>query len=305
MGTVLTKLSTFNFVLYTSSTMITYFQSTVLGLLQGATELFPVSSLGHSVILPGVFGWHLDQKDNYFLIFLVVTHLATSLVLLCFFRKDWLAIARGIGRSLKNRRIDPNDGFEKLAWLLVVTTVPAGILGLLFEEKLKILFASPRYASIFLFCNGLLLFGAERLGRRNGSGDGIHDDNRIAGLSWPQAVKVGFAQALALIPGFSRTGSTIGGGLLAGLNHADAARFSFLLATPIIFAAAVLKLPELLVGNAYRIGPLFVGALASAVAAYLSVRFLTKYFQTKTLRPFAWYCVIAGILTTIFFLVGF
>lgn len=288
--------------------MITYFQAIVLGLLQGATELFPVSSLGHSVILPSLFGWAIDQQSNFFLIFLVATHLATALVLLGFFWSDWVLIVKGVIRSLKIRNIDPSDTYAKLGWLIIVASIPAGILGLLFEDKLKYLFASPRYAALFLIANGFLLYGAEILRKRKDrinekTHEENYDDKKIAAMSWQQSVKIGIAQCLALIPGFSRTGATIGGGLLIGLDHSDAARFSFLLATPIILAAAVLKLPDLaLVNSSSVLGPILAGFLAAAAAAYLSVRFLTTYFQTRKLTPFAAYCIAIGIVASLIFL---
>ncbi len=290
--------------------MITYIQSIILGLLQGATELFPISSLGHSIILPRLLGWNINQQDNYFLIFLVATHLATSLVLFGFFFKDWVLIIKGIFRSLSNRVIDPHDTYEKLGWLIVVATIPAGLLGVLFEEKIKILFGSPSAAALFIFLNGLVLFGAEylsstkkaRLSTKSEQSDSTHVDAAVARLSWSQSVKIGFGQALALIPGFSRTGATLGAGLAVELDHESAARFAFLLATPIIFAAATLELPSLAFSSTYSLGPILVGALSSAAAAYLSVRFLTKYFKKNTLIPFAWYCTIVGLVTTILFL---
>lgn len=270
-------------------------QGLILGLLQGITELFPVSSLGHTVILPQLFGWHVDQHDPSFLLFIVATHLATSLVLLGFFFKDWVRIVSGILRSLRLRVIDEQDTYAKLGWLLIIGTIPAGILGLLFEDKLKLLFATPRYAAMFLALNGVLLYGAEILRRRAASG--AQSDERTAQLSYKQTVGIGFMQSLALLPGFSRTGSTIAGGLLAGLHHEDAARFSFLLATPIILAAAVLKLPELWSAGTSIVEPIIAGSLCAAVGAYVSVRFLTRYFQTKTLTPFALYCAAFGLLT--------
>ena len=207
------------------------------------SELFPISSLGHSVILPSLFGWNIHQNEPYFLTFLVALHLATALVLLGFFWQDWVRIVKGLGRSLRDREITDPDA--KLGWLLVLGTIPAGILGLLLQDSLRKLFASPEYASIFLACNGLLLFGAEAL-RRRAPVVAEDDDERIAKtVGWWQASTVGGAQAIALIPGFSRSGAAMGGGLLVGLSHKDAARFAFLLATPIILAAAVLKLPDL------------------------------------------------------------
>jgi undecaprenyl-diphosphatase len=283
---------------------ITYFQAAVLGLLQGVTELFPVSSLGHSVILPSLFGWNIHQNDSYFLTFLVATHLATAIVLAIFFRADWWRILRGLGRSLRDRGIAPDDSDAKLGWLLVVGTIPAGILGLALEHALRKIFASPQTAAIFLCANGLLLYGAEQLRRRAPQTD-TDDDTRIARqVSWRDATLVGGAQALALIPGFSRSGAAIGGGLLVGLSHKDAARFAFLLATPIIGAAAILKLPELAgsSGNGVR-GQALVGALCAAVAAWFSIRFLMRYFETNTLLPFAIYCFVAGGFAAIYFAV--
>jgi undecaprenyl-diphosphatase len=256
------------------------------------------------VILPSLLGWNIHQNDDYFLSFLVATHLATALVLLGFFWRDWVRIVRGLGRSLRDRGIDPADADAKLAWLLVVGTIPAGILGLLLEHKLRSIFASPQSASIFLMLNGLLLYGAELLRRRAPQTD-VDDDTRIAKqLGWGESAGIGAAQALALIPGFSRSGATMAGGLLAGLSNKDAARFAFLLATPIIGAAALLKLPELLgpQGDGVR-GQALVAALCSALTAYLAVRFLMRFFETNTLLPFAIYCGAAGLACTIYFAV--
>jgi undecaprenyl-diphosphatase len=279
---------------------ITYFQAVILGLVQGVSELFPVSSLGHSVILPSLFGWNIHQNAPYFLTFLVALHLATALVLLGFFWRDWVRIIKGLGRSLRDREVTDPDA--KLGWLLVLGTIPAGILGLLLQDSLRKLFASPEYASIFLALNGLMLYGAELL-RRRAPVAAEDDDERIAKtVGWWQAFTVGAAQAIALIPGFSRSGAAMGGGLLVGLSHKDAARFAFLLATPIILAAAVLKLPELAgsEGNGVR-GQALVGALCAALTAYLSVRFLMRYFETRTLLPFAIYCGCAGVAFAIYF----
>jgi len=277
--------------------MLTYFQAILMGALQGFSELFPVSSLGHSVILPKLLGWSVNQNDNFFLIFLVATHLATALVLLGFFYKDWLLIIKGIFRSIKIREINSADIYAKLGWLIVIGTIPAGILGLLFQDKLKTLFASPNIVAVFLILNGLMLFGAELL-RKKSEKNKMSEDGYVTKMTWSQSIKIGLAQCLALIPGFSRTGSTIGGGLLIGLNHKDAARFSFLLATPIIFAASLLKLPELITsGDTGATGPILVGSAVAAITAFLSVSFLTKYFETKKLIPFAVYCVAIGILS--------
>jgi undecaprenyl-diphosphatase len=281
---------------------ISYFQGAMLGLLQGVSELFPVSSLGHSVILPKLVGWNIHQNDKFFITFLVATHLATAFVLLFFFRSDWARILKGLGRSLRDRGIAPDDTDAKLGWLLVVGTIPAGRLGLLLEHKLRSVFASPQSAAIFLFINGFLLYGAELLRRRAPQVE-HDDDTRIARqVGWRDATLIGAVQALALVPGISRSGVTMGGGLLVGLSHKDAARFAFLLATPIIGAAAALKLPELAGpdGRGVR-GPALVGALCSAVTAYLAVRFLMRFFETRTLTPFAVYCAAAGAASAIYF----
>jgi undecaprenyl-diphosphatase len=286
------------------ASLITYPQAIILGLLQGVTELFPISSLGHTVILPSLLGWDIHQNDAYFLSFLVATHLATAIVLFGFFFADWVRIIKGVGRSLRDRGIAPDDADAKLGWLLVVGTIPAGILGLLLQDTLRKAFASPSIASAFLIANGLLLFGAELL-RRRAPRTAEDDDVRIARqMSWRNATLVGTAQSLALIPGFSRSGAAMGGSLLVGLSNKDAARFAFLLATPIIGAAAVLKLPELLgsTGNGVR-GQALVASLCSAVSAYLAVRFLMRFFETKTLTPFAIYSVCAGLAATIYFAV--
>jgi undecaprenyl-diphosphatase len=285
-----------------AETLITYAQAVILGLLQGVTELFPISSLGHSVILPQLFGWNIHQNDDYFITFLVATHLATAIVLFLFFWKDWMRIFAGMGRSLRDRGIAEDDTDAKLGWLLVAGTIPAGILGLLLEHALRSVFASAQSASFFLILNGFLLFGAEAL-RRRAPQTAADDDTRIARqVRFPQAFFVGAAQAIALIPGFSRSGATMAGGLLVGLSHKDAARFAFLLATPIIGAAALLKLPELAgsQGDGIR-GQALVASLCSALTAYLAVRFLMKYFETRTLIPFAVWCVTFGVACSVYF----
>jgi undecaprenyl-diphosphatase len=286
---------------------ISYVQAAILGLVQGVSELFPVSSLGHSVVLPRLLGWDIHQNDDFFLTFLVATHLATALVLLGFFWRDWTRIARGLARSLREREIRPGDSDARLGWLLVIATVPAGLLGLLLEHPLRHVFASAQSAAAFLFLNGLMLFGAEALRRRAPGPDPLLPDadaRIVARTTWREALGVGTAQALALLPGFSRSGATMGGGLVVGLSNEDAARFAFLLATPIIGAAAALKLPDLAgsKGDGVR-GPALVGAACAAVAAYLAVRFLMRFFQTNRLTPFAVYCVVAGALLSLVFAV--
>ena len=266
--------------------------------------MFPISSLGHSVIFPRLIGWNIDQNNPYFLMFLVGTHLATAIVLFLFFWKDWANILKGMGKSFAQREITESNYHGKLGWLLVVGSIPAGIIGLLFQEKLQAAFAAPRLAALFLICNGALLWFGELLRRKakTNKNEKIQDAH-LGKLSWWQAIKIGSMQIIALIPGFSRSGSTIVGGLYVGLSHEDSARFSFLLATPIIGAAALLKIPELLISIDQKgIEVALVGALCAAFAAYLSIKFLMKYFHTKTLTPFALYCVSAGIVFSLILL---
>jgi undecaprenyl-diphosphatase len=286
---------------------ISYFQAIVLGLLQGVAEPFPISSLGHAVIAPRLLGWNIHQNDDYFLTFLVATHLATAIVLFGIFFDDWRRIISGLLRSLREREVAADDVDARLGWLLVVGTIPAGILGLLLEHPLRSLFASAASAAGFLILNGVLLLVFERLRRRAPSPeDHLGDsDERIARLSWRQAIAVGTSQATALIPGISRSGVTMGGGLLVGLSNEDAARYAFLLATPIIGAAALLKLPDLFgyKGDGVR-GPALVAALCAALTTYLAVRFLLRYLETNRLTSFGFYCVGAGLVCTMIFAVG-
>ena len=283
--------------------VISIFQAVILGLLQGLSELFPISSLGHSVILPRLLGWNIHQNDSYFLTFLVATHLATAIVLFLFFWKEWKKIIVGIFRSLKNRYVGADDAYAKLGWLLVVGTIPAGVIGLLFQDSLRKFFASAQYAAGFLLLNGFVLLLAEHLRKNNSKGKQASvSANNIAKLGWSRAVYIGSVQAAALFPGISRSGSSMAGGLLFGLNNEDAARFSFLLATPIIGAAAIAKLPELFTASAASFrNATIIGALCAALTAFLSVRFLVKYFQTNTLKPFAIYCLAAGAILSLYF----
>jgi len=286
---------------------ISYFQAVVLGLVQGVAEPFPISSLGHGVILPRLAGWDIHQNDKFFLTFLIATHLATAIVLFFFFLSDWMRIFRGFGRSLRDREVAPGDVDARLGWLLVVGTIPAGVIGLLLEHPLRKLFASAPSAAAFLIVNGILLFTYERLRRRAPTPDDHLGDSdaRIAQLKWREAIAVGTAQAAALVPGISRSGITMGGGLLVGLSNEDAARYGFLLATPIIGAAAALKLPELFghEGDGVR-GPALVGALCAGVTTYFAVKFLLRFFETNRLTPFAIYCVTAGVICTLIFAFG-
>ena len=273
----------------------------ILSLLQGAFELFPVSSLGHTVIVPALLGWPEERSDPSFLAFVVMLHLGTAVALLCFFWRDWLAIIRAVLRSIGARELsdDPN---ERLGWLIVAGSIPAGVLGLFLKEPLTRLFGQPWIAALFLILNGFVLLAGERLRARSlvpaGVAERPEDRRRLslARLGFPAAFGIGAAQALALLPGFSRSGTSMVGGLLARLNHVDAARFSFLLATPLILAAGLLEAPEVL-RPGVRIGPglALMGLIISGVTAYLAVRFLMRYFQTERLDIFGYYCMGFGV----------
>lgn len=268
----------------------------VLALLQGVSELFPVSSLGHTILVPALLGWHnVDRSSASFLAFIVVLHLGTALALVAFYRNEWYAIVRALVASVVRGRLSA-DRDERTGWLLVVATIPVGILGVLFEAPVRRLFGSPMPAAIFLTINGLVMFAGEALRRRQHAG-GARSYEPIEALGYPASLFVGAAQSLALLPGISRSGISMVAGLLCDLDHEQAARFSFLLATPVIFAASLLELPKLFAPQAHvALVQALCGGVAAGVAAYLSVAFLTRYFRSNDLRPFGWYCVIVGAL---------
>ena len=283
---------------------MSYFQAIVIGLLQGVTELFPVSSLGHSVLLPAWLGWDAllggqSADESFFLAFIVGLHVATAAALVYYFRRDWAAICGGLFTSIRNRRIDTST--QRLGWLLVLATIPVGLVGLVFEHSLRTLFAKPLAAAIFLTINGVILAGGEWLRRRERARHELPVQS-IEKLPVGDAVLVGSSQIGALFAGISRSGITMVTGLLRGLSHEDAARFSFLLATPVIAAAGLYKLPDLFgpLGDGIR-GQVVVGSVCAAAAAYMSVRFLVRWFQTRTLTPFAIYCLVAGVISVIHF----
>jgi undecaprenyl-diphosphatase len=294
---------------------LTYFQAIVIGLLQGVTELFPISSLGHSVLVPELLGWHSlvagqSADESFYLAFLVGLHVATAIALVIFYWRDWVAVVRGLFRSIGRRRIETPA--ERMAWLLVVGTIPVGIVGLVFEHSLRTVFAKPTAAAIFLTVNGLILLAGERLRRRASTRELVeehphHDDpahregRDLDTLELREGGFIGSAQILALFAGISRSGVTMVAGLLRGLDHEDAARLSFMLATPVIFAAGVYKLPDLLGHNGDHVrGQVLVGSIAAGVAAYVSVRFLTRWFATRTLTPFAVYSLVFGIAMIVY-----
>jgi undecaprenyl-diphosphatase len=327
----------------TGDCVLSYLQAIVIALVQGVTELFPVSSLGHSVLVPAWIGgsWETlvtqssqpSSESSFYLAFIVALHVATALALLWFFRADWVRIVKGFVRSapssLRARRIDARNADERLAWLIVVATIPVGITGLAFEHVFRTTFAKPVAASAFLFVNGLILLAGERTrraaeptppleaavlaGARSGvavtggrSAEDVADayasDVRVSRMPVKDAVGIGALQIAALFAGISRSGITMVGGLWRGLSHEDAARFAFLLATPVILAAGVLKIPTLF-GHAgdHIHGQVAVGFVITGVTAYFSVRFLVRYFERNTLTPFAIYCLAAGGISLIRF----
>ncbi|MGH3796901.1 MAG: undecaprenyl-diphosphate phosphatase [Pseudonocardiaceae bacterium] len=302
---------------------ITYLQAITIALLQGVTELFPVSSLGHSVLVPALLGgsWtHLVTESSAggsdqspYLTFVIALHVATALALLYYYRTDWVRIIRGFLHTLTTRRVETSS--ERLAWLLVVGTVPVGITGLLLEHTFRALFAKPLAAAVFLTLNGLILFAGEAIRRRadvkqlalaygaHAADPADHEPaRRLDTLEYKEAAVIGVFQTFALLAGISRSGISLVGGLVRGLDHEDAAKFAFLLATPVILAAGVLKLPTLAGPAGHGIhGQILVGALIAGVSSYLSIKFLTRYFETRTMIPFAIYCVVAGLLCTVYF----
>ncbi len=313
---------------------LTYLEAGVVGLIQGVSEMFPVSSLGHSVLTPAVVGgsWARDlnvaSPESPYLAFIVGLHVATAAALLVYFRRDWARIIGGFFISLRDRRIATAD--QRLAWLIIVATIPVGIAGLAFEHAFRVLFGKPILAAIFLVVNGAVLLAGERYRTRAslaadseiaaeepaelvtvGGGHqppgarelrqqeragAVRADRRLADISFPQAVIIGSAQILALLAGISRDGVTMVTGMRRGLSREDAARFAFLLATPVILAAGALKIPDLFgpLGHGIR-GPILFGSILSGLGAYLSVRFLLRYLRTRTLTPFGIYCVVGGL----------
>lgn len=307
---------------------LTYLQAIVIGLIQGLTELFPISSLGHTVLVPSWLGgsWATlvrqeSRPESPYLAFIVGLHLATALVLVAYYWREWLRIARGLITSIIRRRIESDE--QRLAWLLVVATIPVAIAGLALEHAFRVLFAKPVAAAIFLTINGGILFLGERYRRRevqpepdpeperSAQRGGPSDDNaaideaaqqRLASIGTSSALWIGAAQILALFAGISREGVTMAGGLIRGLSHEDALRFSFLLSTPVILAAGALKVPDLTgpLGAGIH-GQVIAGSVAAATTSLLAIVFLARYFRTRTLTPFAIYCVAAGLISLVRF----
>ncbi len=313
---------------------LTFLEAAVVGLVQGVSEMFPVSSLGHNVLLPALVGgsWARDlnvsASESPYLAFIVGLHVATAIALLIYFRRDWVRIIGAFFTSIRNREIYTTD--QKLAWMIILATIPVGLVGLVFEHTFRVIFGQPKYAAVFLIVNGIILIAGERFRRRSSlaadaasarerehaelvaagrhSSSGTRadrqreqaavevSDRRLATLPFAPAVFIGSAQILALLAGISRDGVTMVAGMTRGLSREDAARFAFLLATPVILAAGALKIPDLFgpLGNGIH-GQILLASVLSGVGAYLSVRFLIRYLRTRTLTPFGVYCLVAGV----------
>jgi undecaprenyl-diphosphatase len=292
-------------------------QALFLGVLQGFSELFPVSSLGHTILIPAILHWKLNEGAGDFLAFLVALHLATATALLIYFWREWRTVVLAYAGSFTRRTLVYDDA-SKFAWLLVAGTIVVGAFGLLFENRLRLLFEDPRFAwivAVLLILNGGVMLLGDYMRRRSESlasrqsvligAVGSAGSRKVEGLNFVQGGAIGATQILALFPGISRSGVTIVAGLLAGLNYEGASRFSFMLATPVIGLAALLKVPDLFKPEARAILAITVpAALLAGVTAYLSVRFLMRYFETKRLAPFAYYCVVAGVVALVLVLTG-
>lgn len=273
---------------------MSFLQAAILALLQGVSELFPISSLGHTILVPALLHWNtIDRSSPQFLSFVVALHLGTAFALLLFYRREWTRIAGALLRSVLRGRAS-TDREERIGWLLVVATIPVGILGLLLEHPIRRLFGSALDAAIFLVINGVVMFIGEWLRRRQR--ERLHRvDRPLEHLSFGQSILVGLGESCALLPGISRSGASMVAALLCDLDHADAARYSFLLATPVIGAAALLELPKLFAGgSAIVLEQAAMGAVLAGIGAYASVAFLTRYFKHNDLRPFGWYCILFG-----------
>ncbi len=312
---------------------LTYLEAGVVGAIQGVSEMFPISSLGHNVLLPALLGgaWARDLNvagtNSPYLAFIVGLHVATAIALMAYFWRDWVRIIRGFFSSLRDRGVHTAD--QKLAWMVILATIPVGLAGLAFDHVFRVVFGKAVFAGVFLALNGVILIAAERFRRRaslDADADAAYDreraelvavgrhasgtravrqieravtvqaDWRLTALSYSQAVLIGSAQILALLAGISRDGIVMVAGMFRGLSREDAARFSFLLSAPVILAAGALKLPDLVGPEGKGIlGPILFGSVLSGIGAWLSVRFLVRYLQTRTLTPFGVYCLIAGL----------
>lgn len=286
---------------------LTLWQAILLALLQGFTELFPISSLGHTVIVPGLLNWGDLVHDERFLPFITALHLGTSIALVIYFWRDWLQVCKTLFTSIKEANVQVGtEGW--VSWLIIIGCIPAALLGVFLEKPLKSLFASPIIAATFLIVNGVLLFIGEWWRRRNLKKlQGMPAKEQeilsrpLKSLKWWEAILIGFAQSLALIPGISRSGATMVAALGAKLSHEDAAHFSFLLGTPLIGAAALLEVPQLFHVPAATMGMILLGMVLSGIMAFLSTKFLMRYFQTGRLDPFGYYCIAVGVVSLVLF----
>ena len=306
---------------------LTYAEAMVVGLVQGVTELFPVSSLGHNVLIPALIGgsWAQDlnvsKPESPYLAFIVGLHVATALAMIIYFWRDWVRIVVGFLTSLRDRRIATPD--QRLAWLIIIATIPVGIAGLLLEHLFRVVFSKPVPAALFLAVNGVILLAGEWKRRRAGVAEvsapvagtlsereletehAVAVDRQLSRIGYPKAFALGASQILALLPGISRDGIVTVSGMFGGISREDAVRFSFLLSAPVILAAGVLKVGDLTGPLGAGIGgQILVGSLLSFAGAYLSVRFLTRYFaKSRSLAPFGIYCLAAGLASLIYLLV--
>jgi undecaprenyl-diphosphatase len=303
---------------------LTYAEALVVGLIQGVTELFPVSSLGHNVLLPALVGgsWAQDlnvsKPESPYLAFIVGMHVATALAMIIYFWRDWARIIGGFLTSVRDRRIVTAD--QRLAWLIIFASIPVGIAGLALEHLFRVVFSKPIPTALFLAVNGVILLAGERKRRQSQSSysgyssqtapaerqgeiaRAVAADRRLSAMGVGPAILIGASQILALLPGISRDGIVTVTGMFRGISREDAVRFSFLLSAPVILAAGMLKVPDLLgpLGNGIR-GQVLVGSLLSGVGAYISVRFLVRYFaKSRSLTPFAVYCLAAGLGSVIY-----
>lgn len=272
---------------------MTFVQAIALAVLQGVSELFPVSSLGQTILIPALLHWrNIDRSDPTFLAFVTVLHLGTAIALVVFYWRTWVRIVSAFFKSIARGKIG-GDPDEKIAWLLIVATIPVGLLGVLLKDPVRTFFGSAQTAAIFLILNAFIMFFGEYLRGRQKRRE--RPDKPIAALRWGESIGVGFGQALALFPGISRSGASMVAGLLADLNHEDAANYSFLLATPVILAAGLLEIPDLMgPGSHVVLVQAVIGGIIAGIAAYLSVAFLVRYFKNNDLRPFGWYCLVFG-----------
>ena len=285
---------------------LSYWQAIITGFLQGVTELFPISSLGHAVLVPawvgGSWATFVTNPDSYYLTITIALHAASAFALFIVFRRRWFDMVRSTLKSVRKR--DFSHHHTQLFLLVLIATIPVATLGKIFEKPIQNAFGKPLPSAIFLTINGLILVGAERLTRKTSKVKN-HDEIDVAitqNVSKQNAIIIGFGQSLALLAGISRFGITMSAGLLRKVNHAAAAEFAFLLALPVIAGASLLKLPELFTAEtAHLAGPVIAGSITSFFATYISVKFLVRWFKSKTLYPFAIYCLVVGLLSIVKF----